>query len=105
MLMFLYPLVLVLILLSVCSPLFHRDPWVYLFVVVFTVVPALGDMVVSFPSVVSASAFWKTVATWRAMLPLSDLGMSWLVPALLGLVLGLLVHFAYGRKRALANNA
>lgn len=105
MLMFLYPLVLVLILLSVCSPLFHRDPWVYLFVVVFTVVPALGDMVVSFPSVVSASAFGKTVATWRAMLPLSDLGMSWLVPALLGLVLGLLVHFAYGRKRALANNA
>lgn len=102
MLMFLYPLVLVLILLSVCSPLFHRDPWVYLFVVVFTVVPALGDMVVSFPSVVSASAFGKMVAAWRSMLPLSDLGMSWLVPALIGLVLGLLVHFAYGRKRVLS---
>ncbi|MDK6862317.1 branched-chain amino acid transport system II carrier protein, partial [Gardnerella vaginalis] len=53
MLMFLYPLSMVLILLSVCSPLFKTDGVVYFFVIVFTVVPALGDMVVAFPSVVS----------------------------------------------------
>ncbi len=40
MLMFLYPLSMVLILLSVASPLFHKDPVVYKFVVLFTVVPA-----------------------------------------------------------------
>lgn len=93
MLMFLYPLAMVLILLSVASPLFKRDGAVYFFVVLLTVVPALGDMVVSFPSVVSASAFGKLVAGWRASLPLAAYGLSWLVPALVGLVLGLMVHW------------
>ena len=92
MLMFLYPLAMVLILLSVFSPFFNRDGVVYAFVVVMTIVPALGDMVVAFPSVVSASAFGKLVATWRDLLPLSGLGLSWVVPALVGLVLGLGVH-------------
>lgn len=102
MLMFLYPLVLVLILLSVFSPLFHRDSAVYFFVVLFTVVPALGDMVVAFPKVVSASAFGKGVAAFRAHLPLASMGMSWLVPALVGLALGLGVHFYRVRVNATA---
>lgn len=93
MLMFLYPLAMVLILLSVCSPLFHRDGRVYFCVVLFTVVPALGDMVVSFPKVVSASAFGQAVAALRAHLPLASMGLSWLVPALVGLALGLGWHF------------
>lgn len=92
MLMFLYPLAMVLILLSVFSPCFNRDGVVYAFVVVTTIVPALGDMVVAFPSVVSASAFGQQVATWRDLLPLSGLGLSWVVPALIGLVLSLGVH-------------
>lgn len=102
MLMFLYPLVLVLILLSVFSPLFHRDGVVYFFVVLFTVVPALGDMVVSFPKVVSASAFGKAVAAMRGHLPLASFGLSWLVPACVGLVLGLAVH--YYKEHAAVNS-
>lgn len=102
MLMFLYPLCLVLILLSVFSPMFNRDGVVYLFVVLFTVVPALGDMVVSFPKVVSASAFGNAVAAVRSHLPLASLGLSWLVPALVGLVLGLVFHFFRGRGNATA---
>lgn len=93
-LMFLYPLAMVLILLSVCSPLFQRDSVVYFFVVLFTIVPALGDMVVAFPSVVSASGFGQMVASWRHLLPLASMGMSWLVPALIGLVIGLLFHWS-----------
>ncbi|GAA2968324.1 branched-chain amino acid transport protein [Ligilactobacillus murinus DSM 20452 = NBRC 14221] len=93
MLMFLYPLSMVLILLSVFSPLFKRDGVVYLAVVVCTVVPAFFDMIVAFPKVVSQSAFGLTVADLRAYLPLAGIGMSWVVPALVGLVVGLLVHF------------
>ena len=92
MLMFLYPLSMVLILLSVSSPLFHRDGIVYFFVVLFTVVPALGDMVVAFPAVVSASHFGQVVAGWRSTLPLASMGLSWLVPALAGLAVGLVCH-------------
>lgn len=96
-LMFLYPLSMVLILLSVCSPLFNRDSVVYFFVIVFTVVPALGDMIVAFPTVVSQSQFGLMVASLRSHLPLAEMGLSWLVPALLGLVIGMIIY--YVRKR------
>lgn len=97
-LMFLYPLAMVLILLSVFSPLFHRDPVVYATTVALTVVPALLDMVVSFPSVVSASAFGKWCAGVRALLPLSSYGLSWLLPALVGAVLGVAYHAYHARQ-------
>lgn len=94
MLMFLYPLSMVLILLSVFSPLFKRDGAVYFMVVLFTVVPAFFDMVVAFPAVVSQSAFGKAVAAFRLhYLPLASIGLSWVVPALVGLVLGLGIYF------------
>lgn len=100
MLMFLYPLSMVLILLSVFSPLFKTDGIVYFFVILFTVVPALGDMVVAFPSVVSQSSFGLAVASLRNHLPLANMGLSWLVPALVGLVVGLVVHFVKTKKVA-----
>ncbi len=65
MLMFLYPFAMVLILLSVFSPLFHRDPVVYGFVVGFTTVPALLDMVAAFPPVVSQSGFGKALGAFQ----------------------------------------
>lgn len=100
MLMFLYPLSMVLILLSVFSPLFKTVGVVYFFVILFTVVPALGDMVVAFPSVVSQSSFGLAVASLRNHLPLANMGLSWLVPALVGLVVGLVVHFVKTKKVA-----
>lgn len=98
MLMFLYPLAMVLILLSVFSPFFERDGIVYLFVIIFTVVPALGDMIVSFPSVVSQSNFGLAVAGLHSHLPLASMGLSWLLPALIGLVIGLFIHFVRNRR-------
>ncbi|WP_262336012.1 branched-chain amino acid transport system II carrier protein, partial [Lactiplantibacillus plantarum] len=50
-LMFLYPLAMALIFLSILSPLFHKSSVVYVWVVVFTVVPAVFDMVAAFPAV------------------------------------------------------
>lgn len=103
MLMFLYPFSMVLIMLSVASPLFHRDGVVYGFVVAFTTLPALMDMVAAFPPVVSASAFGKAVVAFQqAYLPFASMGLGWLVPALVGLVLGLGVHFY--REHAQAGN-
>ena len=64
--------------------------------------PALGDMVVAFPSVVSQSNFGLAVASMRNALPLANMGLSWLVPALVGLVIGLLVHFVRSRNVATA---
>ena len=98
MLMFLYPLSMVLILLSCFSPLFKKDGVVYFWVILFTVVPALEDMVVAFPGVVSQSSFGLAVAAVRNTLPMASMGLSWLVPALVGLVIGLLVHWVKSKK-------
>lgn len=104
MLMFLYPFAMVLILLSVFSPLFDRDPLVYALVVGFTTVPALLDMVAAFPPVVSQSGFGQALGAFQQhVLPFASLGMDWVVPAAAGAVLGLGLHFlrpALGRAKA-----
>lgn len=104
MLMFLYPLAMVLIGLSVASHLFHRDPVVYGFVVAFTVVPALMDMVASFPAVISKSGFGLAITHFRdAYLPFSSLGLGWVAPALVGLAIGLTIHFVRQHQAAAAS--
>lgn len=98
-LMFLYPLSMVLILLSITSPLFHRDAVVYGFVVAFTVVPAFFDMITAFPPVVSQSAFGKAMTAFQqAHFPLAQFGMGWLVPATIGALIGLAIHLLRRRQ-------
>ncbi|WP_301050311.1 branched-chain amino acid transport system II carrier protein, partial [Lactobacillus intestinalis] len=46
--------------------------------------------------------FGLAVASMRNALPLASMGLSWLVPALVGLVIGLLVHFVRSRNVATA---
>jgi len=89
-LMFLYPLAMALIFLSILSPLFHRAAVVYRWVVVFTVVPALFDMMAAFPASVSQSALGRAMAHVQSFMPLAASGMDWLVPALVGAVFGTL---------------
>ncbi len=56
--------------------------------------PALLDMVAAFPPVVSQSGFGKALAAFQQdTLPFASLGMDWVVPALIGAVLGLGIHF------------
>ncbi|MGQ2282053.1 branched-chain amino acid transport system II carrier protein [Apilactobacillus kunkeei] len=99
MLMFLYPFAMVLILLSVFSPLFKRDSVVYFWVVLLTTVPALMDMLASFPPVVSQSAFAKMVGSFQqSYLPLASIGMDWVPFAIVGLLFGLMCHWYKNKK-------
>ncbi|TMT01295.1 branched-chain amino acid transport system II carrier protein [Apilactobacillus kunkeei] len=99
MLMFLYPFAMVLILLSVFSPLFKRDSVVYFWVVLLTTVPALMDMLAFFPPVVSQSAFAKMVGNFQqSYLPLASIGMDWVPFAIVGLLFGLMCHWYKNKK-------
>lgn len=90
LLMFLYPLAMVLIVLSITSPFFKRDPKVYFWTVIFTIVPAFFDMIAAFPAVVSQSHFGLAITNLQHQyLPLANVGLDWLVPALVGLGIGL----------------
>ena len=92
-LMFLYPLAMVLIILSVCSPLFKRDHLIFKIAMIFTLIPAILDMIVSLPEPVASTSFVKQVATFRLnVLPLANVGLAWLIPALIGIILGIIAH-------------
>ena len=101
MLMFLYPFSMVLILLSVFGKAFHHDP----LVVAFTIVPAVLDMFAAFPAVVSQSSLGLALHSFQLhFLPFSAMGLGWLVPAGVGLVLGLVAHAVKVRRAVAATH-
>ncbi|WEV38023.1 branched-chain amino acid transport system II carrier protein [Lactobacillus sp. ESL0680] len=101
MLMFIYPIAMVLIILSITASWFDHDPIVYFWVVVFTVIPAIFDMIASFPPVISQMHWALQVRAFQLkILPFAAIGMDWIIPALIGLIIGLACHFY--RKAKLA---
>ena len=93
-LMFLYPLAIVLILLALTSRLFGHDKVVYRWTIGLTLVAAVYDLLFALPATVKS--FLRLDRILEAMarfLPLSKMGLGWLLPAFLGLAVGLLVHF------------
>ena len=93
-LMFLYPLSIVLILLSLTGRLFGHDKAVYCWAIGFTLVAAVYDLLFALPGTVKSLLHLDGVLEVLArFLPLSKQGLGWLLPALLGLLVGLAVHF------------
>ncbi len=98
-LMFLYPLAITLIFLSLCDRFFGEDRRVYASVTVFTLIPAALDFLKTLPEPVRAGLGLDAfIASSGRALPLFDLGLGWICPALLGLVVGLALHWT--RKTA-----
>ncbi len=93
-LMFLYPLTIVTILLGLATPLLARRRPVYRWVVGATALAAVFDLLAALPAPLSEAGV-VTSATRAAgsVLPGFESGFGWVVPALVGLVVGL-VHAA-----------
>ena len=93
MLMFLYPLAITLILLALIGKFFDHDKCVYVSVTAFTLVAALFDLFKTLPgSVQSALKLERLIAFAGRLLPWFELNLGWVVPALLGFVIGLLLR-------------
>lgn len=103
MLMFLYPIAMVLIILSISGSLFDRDSIVYFCGIFFTIIPAILDMIASFPPIVSQQSWVLQLKAFQLkFLPFADIGMDWVIPAIIGLVIGLILHFMK-KKRSETN--
>ncbi len=97
-LMFLYPLAVTLILMTLFGRFFDNDQRVYGWVTGFTAVAAVLDGLGALPAEAMAlfgMGAWLDQA--RALLPFSYLGFGWVCPAFVGLLIGGYLHF---RKRA-----
>lgn len=96
-LMLLYPLAIVLIVLALFDRyIIHKS--LYKWVTAFTLIPALFDFVKTLPAPFYG---WVGGDTWQSLgsrlFPLYDYGFAWLVPGLIGLIVGLL--FIQWQKR------
>ena len=90
-LMFIYPLVITLILLAIFGNLFGQDRTVYIWVTFFTFIAALFDFF-------NALGIRSAAEIGKKVLPFFDLGLGWLVPAFIGLIIGLILRKKAGRK-------
>ena len=91
-LMFLYPLAITLILLALCGKLFDHHRAVYVSVTAFTAVAALFDLFKTLPAALQVGPVEGAVAFAGRFLPFFSLNLGWVVPALLGLALGLVLR-------------
>ena len=99
-LMFLYPLAIMLILLALFGRFFGHDTTVYRWTIGFTLVAAVYDLFKALPaSLLQQLHLTGVVEAAGGFLPLSSLGLAWICPAALGLIIGLAVHMARGAKR------
>ena len=92
-LMFLYPLAITLILLALCGNAFQHDQAVYVSVTAFTCVAAVFDFLKSLPADLQAGMHLEPVIAFVGnVLPWFDLNLGWVVPAVVGLILGLAIR-------------
>lgn len=92
-LMFLYPLSITLILLALAGSLFKHDQAVYVSVTVFTGIAAVFDLFKTLPEGIRITLHLDTVVEFaRMVLPWFDLNLGWVLPAVIGFVIGMIIH-------------
>jgi len=94
-LMFLYPLAITLILLALFGHWFDHDRRVYQCVTALTCVAALFDLLKTLPAALQSSLHLTPVLAFaKRFLPFFSLNLGWVVPAAIGLALGLALRAA-----------
>ncbi|MDH6363866.1 LIVCS family branched-chain amino acid:cation transporter [Enterococcus sp. PF1-24] len=91
-LMFIYPLAMTLILLTLISPLLTNYKIIYQTTTAFTLVAAILDALNACPAAIKDTALVKQLLTFGAnYLPFFDLGMGWVLPAAVGFIIGFII--------------
>lgn len=92
-LMFLYPLAITLIVLALIGKLFEHDKIVYRCVTIFTAVAAVFDLFKSLPKAVRTLLHLDgVIAVAGEILPWFELNLGWVVPALIGFAVGMMIR-------------
>ena len=93
-LMLLYPLAITLILLTFISAAFGHSRTLYVTTTALTMLAACGDMLNALPdSLKNTDSVSSLLQIYQQTLPLFDIGMGWVIPALIGIVVGAVIIF------------
>ena len=91
-LMFLYPLAITLILLSLSGKFIGTNPTVYRTTTAFTLIAAVFDMIGAVSGMMPGNRVLAGLKAFAEnILPLYDLGLGWILPAAIGFLAGLLL--------------
>lgn len=91
-LMFLYPLAITLILLSLAGKFIGTNPTVYRTTTAFTLIAAVFDMIGAVSGMMPGNRVLAGLKAFAGnILPLYDLGLGWILPAAIGFLAGLLL--------------
>lgn len=97
-LMFLYPLAITLIVLALIGKLFAHDQVVYISVTVFTGIAAIFDFLKTLPMGIQDKLHVHgIVEAVRKILPWFDLNLGWILPAVIGFMIGLCIRMVTTR--------
>ena len=100
-LMLLYPLTITIIVLALCERAFGKSQHVYIWVTAFAFVAAVFDFLKTMPegfqNALNIPALTEAVG---GILPFFNLGLGWLVPSVVGLVIGLIITAVKKPKEA-----
>ena len=98
-LMLLYPLVTVLIIMALTEKAFGKSKYVYGWVTLGAFIPAVFDFCKTLPEgIQTALNIPALTALGEKIFPFFNLGLGWVVPALIGLVIGLVLTVANRNK-------
>ena len=93
-LMFLYPLAIVLILLALAGPLFHYKRSIFAASILFTFFISFIDgynALIASVSGFEVAVLSNIAAFYEKYLPFYSIGLGWIVPAIIGVIIGLII--------------
>lgn len=92
-LMFLYPLAITLILLSLMGKMFNYSKTVYLCTTAFALVAAVFDFINAMPEYVVSGLHLDVLTGFATKyIPLFNMGLGWITPSAIGFVIGLIIY-------------
>ena len=98
-LMFLYPLAITLIVLALCGGWFGHDRRVYVSVTALTCAAAVFDLIKTLPeNVIAALNLEGVILFMHRFLPFYDINLGWVLPAAVGLGIGLALRAGAKRR-------
>lgn len=91
-LMFLYPLAITLMILSLLAPIINKQRDVYRWTTVLTIIAAFFDFCNASPEIVKETAIISSIIDFaHSYLPGFDYGFGWIIPALGGFIIGIII--------------
>lgn len=98
-LMYLYPLAIVLIFLSLSYPIIGKNRRIFTLTILFTGIFSIFDFLKALPKNISnTNSISKIVGFAKDYLPAFKLGFGWFVPAVVGFILALIIIFIKKEK-------